>query len=175
MPELNSEQRDRIRNAARVSNPGCHATGFVLSMNPLVQQGIVPKDYPAVCYSLTGYSGGGKKLIYTFENKALSGINSPKHYALQLHHKHLPEMQHRTGLFYPPVFMPIVGNYYRGMVTSISLLPRLLNKTVTVSDVKDIFLEYYQNEPFVKILALMKPVLRTDFNAEACNGTNRLE
>ncbi|MBP7175451.1 MAG: N-acetyl-gamma-glutamyl-phosphate reductase [Thermoclostridium sp.] len=176
MPELNPGQRAKIKAASRVANPGCHATGFVLSMNPLVQTGIVPKDYPVVCYSLTGYSGGGKKLIQTFENSELESINSPKHYALQLHHKHLPEMQKAAGLSYPPAFMPVIANYYKGMVTSIPLLPRLLNKKVTVADVKNIFTEYYQNEPFVKVMASDDSCLEKGYmNAEACNGTNRFE
>lgn len=176
MPELNPGQRDKIRNSFRVSNPGCHATGFVLSLNPLVQTGIVPRDYPVVCYSLTGYSGGGKKLIQTFENNELENINSPKHYALQLHHKHLPEMQKAVQLSYPPAFLPVIAKYYKGMVTSIPLLPRLLNKTVTVADVKELFSEYYQNEPFIKVMASDDSCLEKGYmNAEACNGTNRFE
>ena len=176
MPELNPAQRAKIKAASRVANPGCHATGFVLSLNPLVQTGIVPKDYPVTCYSLPGYSGGGKKLIQTFENSELQNISSPKHYALQLHHKHLPEMQKAVGLSYPPAFMPVIANYYKGMVTSIPLLPRLLNKKVTIVDVKDIFSEYYQDEPFVKIMASDDSCLEKGYmNAEACNGTNRFE
>jgi N-acetyl-gamma-glutamyl-phosphate reductase len=128
MPELGWAQREFVKASKRVSNPGCHATGFVLGLNPLIEKGLVPKDYPVVCYSLTGYSGGGKKLIHSFEDGELSDINSPKHYALQQCHKHLPEMRHVTGLLYPPVFMPVVANYYKGMVTSIPLLPRLLQE-----------------------------------------------
>lgn len=176
LPELNPEQRNKIRTSARVSNPGCHATGFALSLNPLVQRGIVPKDYPVVCYSLTGYSGGGKKLIHTFENSEISNVNSPKHYGLKLNHKHIPEMQHATGISNPPLFMPIVANYYKGMVTSIPLLPRLLNKKVHVGDVKEIFGEYYRNERFIKIMDSDDSCLENGFlNAEACNGTNRFE
>lgn len=176
MPELSKDQREKIRNASRVSNPGCHATGFILSLNPLVQAGIVPKDYPVVCYSLTGYSGGGKKLIQAFENAELSNINSPKHYALQLSHKHLPEMKKAVGLDYPPAFMPVIANYYKGMVTSIPLMTRLLNKPVTVADVKELFIETYRNEPFVKVLPSDESCLEKGYlNTEACNGTNRLE
>lgn len=176
MPELNPGQRDKIRNSSRVSNPGCHATGFILSLNPLVQAGIVPRDYPVVCYSLTGYSGGGKKLIQTFESNGLENINSPKHYALQLHHKHLPEMQKAVQLSYPPAFLPVIANYYKGMVTSIPLHTRLLSKTVTVADVKDVFSEYYQNEPFIMVMASDDSCLEKGYlNTESCNGTNRLE
>lgn len=177
MPELNGQQRNKIRNADRVSNPGCHATGFILSVNPLVQLGVLPKDYPVCCYSLTGYSGGGKKLIHAFENKELNNINSPKHYALQLHHKHLPEMQYHTQLSSPPVFMPVIANYYKGMVVTVPLVPRLLNKTVTPADVREIYSEYYENECFVKVLdgGDESWLEKGYFNAEACNDTNRFE
>lgn len=176
MPELSGEQREKIRNASRVANPGCHATGFILSLNPLVRAGIVPKDYPVVCYSLTGYSGGGKKLIQAFENQELCNVNSPKHYGLQLKHKHLPEMQKATGLSHPPVFMPVVANFYRGMVTSIPLVTRLLNKSVTVANVIEIFQEAYRDEPFIRVLPSDESCLEGGYlNAETCSGTNRLE
>lgn len=177
LPELNKEQRELIRNSSRVSVPGCHATGFALSLYPLVLQGIVPVDYPIVCNSLTGYSGGGKSLIDTYQNGEFSGKNSPKHYGLKLNHKHLPEMKQVTGITYPPVFTPIVGNYYNGMVTTIPLVSRLLNKKVTAKDIYHIFTEYYADERFIKVLPFDEiiPLENGFLDAEGCINTNRFE
>lgn len=177
LPELNKKQRDMIRNSYRVSVPGCHATGFIISLYPLVKQGIVSKEYPVTCYSVSGYSGGGKKLIRWYENNHFSDINSPKPYALKLNHKHLPEMQKITGLVYPPVFTPIVSNYYKGITVSIPLLPRFLNKKYTVSDIHEILSEYYASEHFINILPLDNENYLEDgyLDIEACNNTNRID
>ena len=129
-PELSREQREAIRNSRRVANPGCHATGFIAATAPLVSMGILPKDYPLTCYSLTGYSGGGKNMIaeYEDENRA-EALGSPALYGLTLKHKHIPEMQKITGLACPPVFMPVVDDYYKGMAGTIMLHNRLLAGT----------------------------------------------
>ena len=126
-PELSKAQRAAIRTSKRVANPGCHATGFISTTAPLVAMGVIPKDYPMSCYSLTGYSGGGKKMIAEYEAEGRSELlNAPGIYGLNLQHKHLPEMQTVTGLAYPPVFMPVVDDYYKGMATTIMLQNRLL-------------------------------------------------
>lgn len=121
--ELSESHRAKIRHSNRVANPGCHASGFIASVYPLVAHGILPADFPLTAYSLTGYSGGGKSLIaeYEAENR------DPRHeshriYGLTLKHKHLPEMQKICGVKQPPVFAPILGDFYEGMATSI-LLP----------------------------------------------------
>lgn len=177
IPELNQNQRGLIKNSSRVTVPGCHATGFTLSLYPLIQCGIVPPDYPVTCTSLTGYSGGGKKLIATFENGELSGMKSPKHYALNLNHKHLPEMTQITGLNYPPLFMPIIADYYNGMVTSIPLVPRLLNKKVSANDIFKLLSDYYANELFVHVMPFEEDTLLENgfLNTEQCINTNRFE
>ena len=113
-PELSREQRMKIADSKRVANPGCHATGFISTAAPLVKMGILPKDYPVSCYSLTGYSGGGKKMISQYEDDSRPELlNSPGIYGLNLKHKHIPEMQKMTGLAYKPVFMPVVDDYYK--------------------------------------------------------------
>lgn len=121
--ELSGEHRAGIVKSRRVANPGCHASGFIASVYPLVKCGLIPADYPLTAYSLTGYSGGGKKLIAEYEDEN----RDPRHkshriYATGLRHKHLPEMQAVCGLTRAPVFSPVLGDFYKGMATTV-LLP----------------------------------------------------
>lgn len=120
--ELSAVRRAAIAQSKRVANPGCHASGFIASAYPLVQDGVVPADFAFTCSSLTGYSGGGKKLIAEYED----ADRDPRHdshriYGLSLQHKHLPEMQHVCGLKTTPVFVPILGDFYKGMATTVML------------------------------------------------------
>lgn len=122
-PELSSEHRQAIIHSKRVANPGCHASGFIAGVYPLVKSGVISADFPLTAYSLTGYSGGGKKMIAEYEDEN----RDPRHesdriYATSLTHKHLPEMRMICGLTKKPVFSPIVGDFYAGMATSV-LLP----------------------------------------------------
>ena len=122
-PELSSEHRAAIVNSKRVANPGCHASGFIAGVYPLVKSGVISADFPLTAYSLTGYSGGGKKMIAEYEDEN----RDPRHesdriYATSLTHKHLPEMRMICGLTKKPVFSPTVGDFYAGMATSV-LLP----------------------------------------------------
>ena len=121
--ELSPAHRKAIRESKRIANPGCHASGFISTVCPLVAGGVIPADFPLTAYSLTGYSGGGKSLIAEYEDEN----RDPRHdshriYATSLAHKHLPEMQKLCGLKYQPVFSPILGDFYSGMATSV-LLP----------------------------------------------------
>ena len=121
--ELSAEHRRAIERSSRVANPGCHASGFIAGVYPLVACGILPADFPLTAYSLTGYSGGGKSLIAEYEAED----RDPRHqscriYGTTLQHKHLPEMTKLCGLKQAPVFSPILGDYYEGMATSV-LLP----------------------------------------------------
>ena len=128
--ELSPAHREAIRNSKRIANPGCHASGFIAGCYPLVAHGVVPGDFPFTAYSLTGYSGGGKALIAEYE-AADRDVRHESHriYGTTLQHKHLPEMQKLCGLTKPPVFSPILGDFYAGMATSI-LLPGFDAKTV---------------------------------------------
>ena len=178
LPELNKNQRELIKNSHRVSNPGCHATGLILPLYPLIEEGVVPTDYPITCTSLSSYSGGGKKLIEKYENSGWEGgLNSPKHYALKLTHKHLPEMQKMAGLKFPPVFVPVVSNFYKGIAVSIPLLPRLLNKKVSAADVRDLLASHYASEHFVRVMPYESDAYLENgyLNAEACNNTNNAD
>lgn len=121
--ELSESHREAIRNAKRVANPGCHASGFIACVYPLVTSGLISADFPLTAYSLTGYSGGGKSLIAEYEDENRD-VRHESHriYGTSLKHKHLPEMQKICGLAQPPVFSPILGDFYEGMATTI-LLP----------------------------------------------------
>ncbi len=121
--ELSDTHRNAIQRAKRVANPGCHASGFIACVYPLISSGMLPGDYPLTAYSLTGYSGGGKNLIAEYEDENRD-VRHESHriYGTNLKHKHLPEMQKICGLTQPPVFSPILGDFYEGMATTI-LLP----------------------------------------------------
>ena len=173
-PELSKAQRDAIRTSKRVANPGCHATGFISTTAPLVAMGVIPKDYPMSCYSLTGYSGGGKKMIAEYEAEGRSELlNAPGIYGLNLHHKHLPEMQTVTGLAYPPVFMPVVDDYYKGMATTIMLQNRLLPGQPSAEEICAKLADYYRDEHFVSVVPFGENDSKLYANRLA--GTNRLE
>ena len=173
-PELSKAQRAAIRTSKRVANPGCHATGFISTTAPLVAMGVIPKDYPMSCYSLTGYSGGGKKMIAEYEAKGRSELlNAPGIYGLNLQHKHLPEMQTVTGLAYPPVFMPVVDDYYKGMATTIMLQNRLLPGQPSAEEICAKLADYYRDEHFVSVVPFGENDSKLYANKLA--GTNRLE
>ena len=130
-PELSADQRAAIASSRRVANPGCHATGFISCAAPLIRMGIVPVFYPLTCFSLTGYSGGGKKMIANYEaaDKA-QPLYAPGIYGLTLKHKHIPEMVKVCGLEAPPVFLPVVDDYYKGTGSHfVSVMPFGTNST----------------------------------------------
>ena len=126
-PELCPQQRENIRKARFTANPGCHATGLIAVTAPLVQAGILPPDYPLSAFSLTGYSGGGKKMITEYKQaKREFALEAPRLYGLLQAHKHLPEIQLYAGLSEPPAFIPIVDDYYCGMSVTVTLFGKLL-------------------------------------------------
>lgn len=187
-PELSKEQRSKIRNGKRIANPGCHATGLISTTAPLIRMGILPKDYPLTCYSLTGYSGGGKKMIAQYESmdeasdsndprqsdgRAISPLQSPGLYGLTLQHKHIPEMTKMTGLEYAPVFMPVVDDYYKGMATTIMLQNRLLPQKPSAREICQRLQEYYSKEHFVEVLPFEEQ--RSTIYANTNAGTNKLQ
>ena len=173
-PELSPEQRAAIASSKRIANPGCHATGLISTTAPLVRMGILPADYPVACYSLTGYSGGGRKMIAAYEADGRDqALDSPGIYGLTLSHKHLPEMQKVCGLAFPPVFMPVVDDYYKGMATTIMLQSRLLPGAPSAAEVCTRLQEYYAGEHFVNVLPYEESPATLYANALA--GTNRLD
>ncbi len=152
--ELSISHRENIKKSKRVANPGCHATGFISSVYPLVAMGVVPADYPLTCFSLTGYSGGGKKMIAQYEGEKTADLYSPRIYGLNLNHKHLPEMQKVCGLRRPPVFCPVVDDYYKGMATTISLHNDLLACDKSAEKIWETLADYYKDQTLVKVAPL---------------------
>lgn len=154
-PELSAKHREAIRTGKRIANPGCHASGFISLVYPLIAGGILPADYPVASFSLTGYSGGGKKMIAQYEASDRNAeLDAPREYGLSQQHKHLKEMRLITGLSRAPLFTPIVSDYYSGMVVNVPLYTDLLNTTQTPESLQAFFADYYANEPFVKVMPL---------------------
>ena len=140
-PEL-AGQREKLAAAPRIANPGCHASGFVALVAPLVQQGILEPGALLSCFSLTGYSGGGKKMIAAYEDSARSALlDAPRQYGLTQQHKHLKEMKALCALENEPVFCPIVGDFYSGMEVTVPLFVRQVNGTA--DDIRDVYRTYY--------------------------------
>lgn len=153
--ELSPERKAAIVATKRLANPGCHATGFISSVSPLIQAGLIPANYPLTCYSLTGYSGGGKGMIVDYEvEHPDQRFFSPRIYSLNLNHKHLPEMQAVCGLDFPPVFCPVVDDYYKGMATSIMLHNQLLPGKPTAEAIWETLSAHYDGCTLVSMAPL---------------------
>ncbi len=143
MPEL-SGQRERIAASNRIANPGCHASGFVALVAPLIQNGLLKSEIPLTCFSLTGYSGGGKKMIAEYESDDRSPLlKGPRQYALTQQHKHLKEMVALSGLETAPIFCPIVADFYSGMEVTVPLFCSDLNGSV--ADLEEVYTSYYRS------------------------------
>lgn len=155
-PELSQAHRERIAVSNRVATPGCYASGFAACVYPLTSHDVITPDYPVCCHAVSGYSGAGKKAIavYEGENRPAS-YDSPRQYALSQAHKHLPEMKAVSGLLYEPVFTPIVDDYYSGMVVTVPLHARLLNKHMTAKDVHAVLSAHYADAEFVEVAPFM--------------------
>lgn len=152
-PELSAIHRKQIKEGKRVAVPGCHATGFISLAYPLVSSGILAPDYPVSAFSLTGYSGGGKKMIAQYEDAKRPGeCDAPREYALSQQHKHLKEMKAITGLSREPLFSPIVADYYSGMVVTLPIYMEYLRKISSPEELCRFFEEFYAGEAFVKVM-----------------------
>lgn len=151
-PELSASHRARIAAGGKIAVPGCHASGFVSLVYPLVAGGIADGSYPFVCHSVTGYSGGGKSMIAAYgDADRPAEYDSPRQYGIAQAHKHLPEMQAVCGLTDQPLFSPIVADFYSGMAVSIPLTSRLLAKKLTVSELRAYFTEFYAGSKMVSV------------------------
>lgn len=178
-PELHGA-REAIRASRRVAVPGCHATGFIALVRPLVESGLLPADARLSCHSVSGYSGGGKKLIAAYEGPRRPGdsLRAPRYYGLSLTHKHLPEMRAVCGLAHAPLFTPAVGDFYRGMAVTVPLFaPQLAPGARTAEALREFYAEYYRGEPFVTAAPEGGgDLLDAGFlSPTACNGTNSLQ
>ena len=177
LPELAQGQRERIRQSKRISNPGCHSTGFILLLRPLVDAGLVAPTLPLSATSLTGYSGGGKSMIADYEGSGNPKLASPRPYALTLAHKHIPEMTAHTGLQVTPVFMPIVGPFLKGLAVSVPLHFSQLAPGTDARRLHAAYEAHYAGERFIKVLPLGDAANLDGgfFDVQACNDTNRVD
>jgi N-acetyl-gamma-glutamyl-phosphate reductase len=176
LPELAPGQRDAIRASTRISNPGCHASAFVLLLRPLVDAGLVPAGHAVTATSITGFSGGGKKMIEQYQALPIEpALTSPRPYGLTLAHKHLPEMAVHGRLARPPVFMPMVGNFYKGLAVTVPL--QLSDLGTTAEAVQKAFEARYAGERFVRVMPLRdaQTLEAGFFDVQGCNDTNRVD
>ena len=174
-PELKG-QKEKIKNSDRVAVPGCYASGFISIARPLVELGLAPKDYPFSCTGISGYSGGGKKMIAEYESAdrpAHSKLDAPKSYGLSLAHKHLPEMKEISGLAHTPMFVPVVCDYYCGMQVLVPL--DLTVAGTTAEAVAAGLADYYKDAATVKVHALNEPLPENGLYSNAMAGTDRME
>lgn len=172
-PELSQLHREKIIASKRIANPGCHATGFISLVYPLIASGIMPASYPVTAHSITGYSGGGNKMIGEYEAaERPEEYDSPRQYGLTQMHKHLPEMKKITGLSAEPVFNPIVSDYYCGMAVSVPIHTALLDKKLGAEELTEFFKAYYKDSAFISVSALPENGFISPMGLE---GTNELK
>ncbi|UCV16863.1 N-acetyl-gamma-glutamyl-phosphate reductase [Quatrionicoccus australiensis] len=179
LPELAPDQRAKIRASKRIANPGCHASAFILALKPLIAAGLLPVDTQIAAHSITGYSGGGKKMIADYEAASASPteLKAPRPYALGLAHKHLPEMCAYTGLTVEPIFQPIVGPFYKGLTVTAFLQPQQFTRPATPAEVQKIIADYYAGEAFINVqpVDLESTTEGGFYNVEANNNSNRVD
>ncbi|HEY0146054.1 MAG TPA: N-acetyl-gamma-glutamyl-phosphate reductase [Methylovirgula sp.] len=168
-PELESGQSDKIRAAQRVANPGCHATGAIALLRPLVDAGLLPADFPVTITSVSGYSGGGKSMIADFESGRAPRFEL---YALELEHKHVPEIMAYGGLTRRPIFVPSVGNFAQGMLVSIPLFLDDLPEKPDAMELHAALASHYVDTANIRVL---RPDGETRLEPESLNDTNDLE
>lgn len=176
LPELAPGQREAICTSARVSNPGCYPTGFVLSVRPLVEAGVIGPDLPLRLHAVSGYSGGGNRMIAQYQVCDRPELRS-RAYGLGLVHKHVPEMQTYAKTDLAPLFAPSVGHYYRGMLVQVALFASELEGNAGPADVWHTLADRYRDEPFIHVHGLRPEAVLDDgfLSPTARNGTNHLD
>lgn len=176
-PELSAAHRASIASGGKIAVPGCHASGMIALVYPLIANGLADADYPFVCHSLTGYSGGGKSMIAAYQTSDRPvALDAPRQYGITQQHKHLPEMQTVCGLNTPPAFSPIVADYYSGMEVTVPLFRQLLSRPLTVKELRDSFTEFYAGSPLISVLS--EEELQAEngmIAANALSGSDRME
>lgn len=176
-PEYDAGQRERIAHSKRVSNPGCYAITTVALLHPLVEAGLLPVDHPVTINAVSGYSGGGKSLIQAFEDPSSDNAIEAaiRVYGLGLDHKHLPEIQERSGLSQRPLFVPSVARYRQGMIVQVPLILRGLPREVTPSNLRDTLAAHYADQRFVQVASREECDELKQLEPEGLNGTNDLK
>ena len=170
LPELSPEHRAAIQNSRRIAVTGCHAAGFIAAIYPLISSGLLPRDTRLSCTSLTGYSGGGRDLIAAYRTNRTPDdpLHAPRPYALGLHHKHLAEMKAVCGLDHAPLFLPVLGDMYQGMLVTVPLW-------ADARVVWETLYKHYIDSHFIKVMPFAPELPGGCLDPTACNGTNRLE
>lgn len=173
-PELDARQGDAIRAARRVANPGCYPTGGIALVRPLVDAGLMPADYPLTVNAVSGYSGGGKSMIESYE--VARTAPAFELYGLGLAHKHVPELERYSGLSRQPIFVPSVGNFRQGMLVSVPLHLDTLPGTPSGADVQQALEAHYRDGALVRVVPAAETAkLNGRIDALALNGSDRLE
>ncbi|MCR5129445.1 MAG: N-acetyl-gamma-glutamyl-phosphate reductase [Lachnospiraceae bacterium] len=176
-PELSAEHRQAIAKGKRIAVPGCYASGFIGLAYPLVKGGILPKDYPVSIFAVSGYSGGGKKLIAAYEEEGREAkFDSARMYAWTQSHKHLKEMKAITGIDREPLFSPMTTNYHSGMIVQLPLFTDLLSKRMGPEEIREYLADYYKDEKFIKVMPFGADVEAGGaLFSDACAGWDGME
>ena len=176
-PELAPGQRAAVAGATRVSNPGCYSTGAIAILRPLIDAGIVPKDWPVTINAVSGYTGGGKAMIAEFENEAEPTFARTPYrlYATTLEHKHVPEIALRSGLTHRPLFAPAVGRYAQGMLVEVPLQLWAMPGRPSVAQLQAALADHYRGEQFVEVASVEETKTIKTLDPEGLNNTNRLK
>ena len=173
-PELSPAQVKKIASATRVSNPGCYPQGFIAVVKPLIDAGVLAADTPLTYNAVSGYSGGGRKMIEDFE-KAGAKASPYLPYGLTLNHKHLAEMKLYAGLAHDVIFQPVAGNYAQGMLGTVPLFLNLLTKKISVAGIHDILAKAYASSTFIEVAPLENIERSSAITPQALNNTNRMQ
>ena len=173
MPELSRAQPALIASAQRVANPGCYPQGLIAVVKPLIDAGIMSSDYPVTYNAVSGYSGGGRKMIEDYERAGASAIAFLP-YGLTFNHKHLPEMKFFAGLARDPIFQPAAGNYAQGMLGAVPVFTELLMKQVTAAHIRECLAAAYEGQAFIDVAPLGAIERAAEINPEALNNSNRM-
>jgi N-acetyl-gamma-glutamyl-phosphate reductase len=163
-PELSREHRQAVMDGKRIAVPGCHATGFISLVYPLITYGIMAPDYPLAIGSVSGYSGAGKGMIAEYEREVRPrDYDAPRLYALTQQHKHLPEMAKVCGLSQEPIFNPIIADYFQGMIVSVPVYTNRLIKQYKIKDLTKVYQEFYQDAKLITVLPEGNDVIASNF------------
>ena len=175
-PELDLELEEKINNSKRIAVPGCYASGFLSIVYPLVKLGVIDKNYQISANAISGYSGAGKKGIEQYTSSNDSELEAPRLYGMSQNHKHLKEMMCISGLDHKPLFNPYICNFYSGMLVDIPLEVANLKMKVTPKELHELFLSYYKNDKFVRVMPFNENGTDTGFlSAKHLSGKDYLE
>jgi N-acetyl-gamma-glutamyl-phosphate reductase len=176
-PELSERHREEIAGSKRIAVPGCYASGFVALCYPLVEEKLIQPYYPMTVNAVSGYSGTGKKGIAEYESETKhNDFLAPRMYSMSALHKHIPEMMAKSGLSFPPIFSPMVDNYYSGMLVSIPLHTRLMAKPTTADKIRQLLAEHYKDAYFVRVMPEHAEEKTNGYlSANGIAGTNLME